>query len=178
MNRVEVHAEEVPLPGWTDSLIAFALKVLDSLGKTEWDLSILLCNDAYIRSLNSRYRALNEPTDVLSFSLGETVRDADGVTRYLPGDIVISLETLEENARYFRVNEDEELRRLVIHGILHLDGMDHEDNESFRPMLRLQEELLEKLSGMPVMWKETAAHAKPAVQTEPIITGGTELKLS
>ncbi|MDR2743358.1 MAG: rRNA maturation RNase YbeY [Treponema sp.] len=172
MNRVEVHAEEVPLPGWAPSLAAFALTVLDSLGKTDWDLSILLCNDAYIRSLNSRYRDMDEPTDVLSFSLGETVPDGDGPMRYLPGDIVISLETLKENMRYFHVNEDEELCRLVIHGILHLDGMDHEDNEPFRPMLRLQEELLRKLSGGPVIQEETGTRTKPAIM------GGMELKIS
>jgi probable rRNA maturation factor len=146
VNRVEVKPEEVPLPGWTNSLIAFALKVLDSLGKTDWDLSILLCNDSYIRALNSQYREKDEPTDVLSFSLGETVPDGDGLTRYLPGDIVISLETLEENARYFHINEDEELRRLVIHGILHLDGMDHQDNDPAQPMLQFQEELLAALA--------------------------------
>jgi probable rRNA maturation factor len=172
MNRVEVHAEEVPLPAWANSLITFAITVLDSLGKTNWDLSMLLCNDARIRSLNAQYRNLDEPTDVLSFSLGETVRDEDGCMRYLSGDIVISLETLKENARYFHVNEDEELRRLVIHGILHLDGMDHEDNEPFRPMLRLQEELLEKTSGKPVIQEETVTQIKP------VIVGGTELKLS
>ncbi|MDR2070629.1 MAG: rRNA maturation RNase YbeY [Treponema sp.] len=172
MNRVDVHAEEVPLPGWAGALSGFALTVLDSLGKTNWDLSILLCNDAYIQALNSQYRALDEPTDVLSFSLGETVPDAGGLARYLPGDIVISLETLEENARYFHVNKDEELRRLVIHGILHLDGMDHEDNEPFRPMLQLQEELLEKLSGKPVIQEGAVT------QRGPLVTGGTELKLS
>jgi probable rRNA maturation factor len=147
MNHVEVNAEEVPLPYWTDSLAVFALKVLDSLGKTDWDLSILFCNDAYIRSLNSQYRIKDEPTDVLSFFLGETVPDDAGLIRYLPGDIVISLETLKENARYFHISEDEELRRLVIHGILHLDGMDHEDNDPAQPMLKFQEELLAELAG-------------------------------
>jgi probable rRNA maturation factor len=170
MNRVDVHAEEVPLPVWAEKLSVFSLNVLDSLGKTNWDLSILLCNDAYIRTLNAQYRGLDEPTDVLSFSLGETLPDEAGLIRYLPGDIVISLETLEENARYFCVNADEELRRLVIHGILHLDGMDHEDNEPFRPMLQLQEELLEKLSGKPIIQEGTVT------QMEPLSAGKTELK--
>jgi probable rRNA maturation factor len=171
MNRVEVHAGEILLPRWAPALAAFALKVLDFLGKTDWDLSILLCGDACIRALNEQYRDLDEPTDILSFSLGETVPDEEGRMRYLPGDIVISLDALKENARLFHVNEDEELRRLVIHGILHLDGMDHEDNEPFRPMLRLQEELLEKLSGQPViadqvLRKKPAARTKPAGQEE------------
>jgi probable rRNA maturation factor len=166
MNRAEVRAEEVPLPAWAPSLSAFARKVLDCLDKTNWDLSILLCNDLYIQSLNARYRSLDEPTDVLSFSLGESTPDRKGRIRYLGGDIVISLETMKENARRFQVNEDEELRRLVIHGILHLSGMDHEDNETFRPMLRLQEELLKKLSGRTVIQEETQARAKTVIPEE------------
>ncbi|MDR2785351.1 MAG: rRNA maturation RNase YbeY [Treponema sp.] len=145
MNRVEVRAEEVPLPPWADSLAGFSIKALDTLGKDGWDLSIFLCGDTYIRELNSRYRDRNEATDVLSFTLGENCPDGEGKNRYLPGDIVISLETLEENSRYFEVSFDEELRRVIIHGILHLNGMDHETNGKDEPMLILQEELLKKL---------------------------------
>jgi probable rRNA maturation factor len=98
MNRIEVSAEEVPLPAWTVQLTDFTQKVLDFLDKDNWDLSVLLCNDPYIRRLNAQYRDKDEATDVLSFTLGETVTD-EGESRYLPGDIVISLETLTENAR-------------------------------------------------------------------------------
>jgi probable rRNA maturation factor len=65
----------------------------------------------------------------------------------LPGDIVISLESLAENSGYFHVSQDEELRRLLIHGILHLDGYDHDTNEGTEPMLQLQERLLAELAG-------------------------------
>jgi probable rRNA maturation factor len=144
MNRIEVRAEEVPLPAWVDALTRYIQNVLNTLGKDDWDLSLLFCNDAYIANLNAQYRNKDEATDVLSFSLGETYADEDGKERYLPGDIVISLETLEENARYFAVSLDEELRRLVIHGILHLSGMDHGTNEKSEPMLLLQEDLLKQ----------------------------------
>ncbi|MDR1278781.1 MAG: rRNA maturation RNase YbeY [Treponema sp.] len=147
MNRVAVNAEEIPLPPWTDAVYRYALKVLEELGKNNWDLSVLFCNDAYIRSLNARYRRKNEATDVLSFSLGETLDGEGGETRFLPGDIVISLETLRENARYFETPEDEELRRLLIHGILHLNGMDHTTNEITEPMIGLQEKILTDLAG-------------------------------
>jgi probable rRNA maturation factor len=83
---------------------------------------------------------------VLSFFLGETRRG-----RYFPGDIVISLETLEENAAYFKVEPDEELRRLLVHGILHLDGMDHETNEKGESMLQLQEKVLAELAGERIL---------------------------
>ncbi|MDR1586713.1 MAG: rRNA maturation RNase YbeY [Treponema sp.] len=144
MNRAEVRAEEVPLPPWADSLAAFSAKALDALGKDNWDLSILLCGDAYIRKLNAQYRDRDEATDVLSFALGGDCPDGEGGNRCLPGDIVVSLETLEENSRYFEVSFDEELRRVIIHGILHLNGMDHRTNGKDEPMLLLQEELLEK----------------------------------
>ena len=142
MNRIEVMAEEVPLPEWEGALKNFTLKVLDEIRRDGWDVSVLLCNDSYIQSLNKKFRHKDEATDVLSFPLGETIED-----RYLPGDIVISLDTLAENSRYFKISQDEELRRLLIHGILHLDGMDHETNNETEPMLRLQEEILADLAG-------------------------------
>jgi probable rRNA maturation factor len=144
MNRASVRAEEVPLPAWAGSLARFSAKALDALGKDNWDLSILLCGDSYIRKLNAQYRGRDEATDVLSFALGENCPDGEGNSRYLPGDIAVSLETLEENTRYFEVSFDEELRRVIIHGILHLDGMDHRTNGKDEPMLLLQEELLRK----------------------------------
>ncbi|MDR0443135.1 MAG: rRNA maturation RNase YbeY [Treponema sp.] len=144
MNRVAVNAEEIPLPHWSGAMAEYALKVLDEINRDKWELSFLLCGDKTITSLNSRYRGKAEATDILSFSLGEKVRD-DNEEYYLPGDIVISLDTLRENAKYYQENEDEELRRLIIHGILHLDGMDHETTDSNEPMLALQEDILNRL---------------------------------
>lgn len=145
MNRVAISAEEDPLPLREDNIRRFILGVLDSLAHDRWDLSVLFCGDRYIRKLNAQFRRKDEPTDVLSFTLGETIEE-DGEIRYLPGDIVISLETLAENARYFKVSPEEELRRLLIHGILHLAGMDHATNADIEPMLRLQESLMAEQS--------------------------------
>ena len=147
MNRVAVNAEEVPLPAWSESLGRYAIKALTELGRDNWDLSVLLCGDETIRALNAQYRGRDEATDVLSFELGAEEIAGDGDKRYLPGDIVISLHTLGENARYFAISEDEELRRLVIHGILHLDGMDHQTNGDTEPMIVLQERILTSLAG-------------------------------
>jgi probable rRNA maturation factor len=146
MNRVEVNAEEVPLPSWADASGRFALKALEELGRDGWDLSVLYCGDPFITALNAQYRRLDEPTDILSFPLGEKVVEGEE-ERFLPGDIVISLETLAKNAEYFKIPQDEELRRLLIHGILHLDGMDHTSNEQHEPMLLLQEKILANLAG-------------------------------
>jgi probable rRNA maturation factor len=152
MNRVEISAEEAPVPLWCNSLKHYALKVLDRLGRDKWDLSILLCGDKTISDLNSRYRGKAEATDVLSFNMNEG-GGAGGLShgRIVPGDIVISLDTLKENASRFKTSEDEELRRLLIHGILHLDGMDHQSNKETEPMLRFQEQILTELAQDRIM---------------------------
>ena len=151
MNKVAISADDgVPLPGWISSLKKYALKVLARLGRDKWDLSVLLCDDKTISGLNSRYRGKAEATDVLSFSSGEgDVFPTGG--RLVPGDIVISLDTLRENANRFNISEDEELRRLLVHGILHLDGMDHRTNGKTEPMLRLQEDILAEFAGERIM---------------------------
>jgi probable rRNA maturation factor len=146
MNKAIINAEEIPLPSWSEAMSSFAVKVLSEINRDNWELSFLLCGDKTITELNLQYRNKNEPTDILSFSLGETIQDGDN-TVYLPGDIVISLDTLKENARYFQIPQDKELRRLIIHGILHLDGMDHETIDKTEPMLVLQEEILRRLNG-------------------------------
>jgi len=147
MNNVTVNADGIPLPAWIDSISRYAMKVLNELKRDNWELSILLCDDKTITNLNKQYRNRDEATDILSFNLGETLREG-GKTVYLPGDIVISLDTLRENSGFFQIPEDEELRRLIIHGILHLDGMDHTgtvEKQSVEPMLVLQEEILNRL---------------------------------
>jgi probable rRNA maturation factor len=157
VNRVEISAEEAPVPLWCNSLKHYALKVLDRLGRDKWDLSILLCGDRTISDLNSRYRGKAEATDVLSFNMNEGGGEGGGVRaargRILPGDIVISLDTLKQNASRFKTSEDEELRRLLIHGILHLDGMDHLTNKETEPMLRFQEQILTELAQDRIMEK-------------------------
>ena len=151
MNRVELAAEGVDLPPWAPELERFALKVLEALGRDGWDLSIALCDDGTMKELNGRYRGKDESTDVLSFELGESMVDEEAGERYLAGDIIISLDTLPVNAAYFDVSQDEELRRLVVHGILHLDGMDHETNAASEPMLSFQEKIISELSGERIL---------------------------
>jgi len=146
MNRVEISLEGVEPPLWLNRAASFAQAALEKLEKYNWDLSVLFCGDKEIRALNKQYRNLDEATDILSFTLGETEGE-----RFLPGDIVISLETLEENSRRFGVSPDEELRRLLIHGILHLGGMDHASNDTEEPMLELQEKILEELSQVSII---------------------------
>jgi probable rRNA maturation factor len=137
MNRAEVVSSEVPPPFPRKTVRVFAERIMDMLHAENWTITIVFCTDAFIRVLNKQYRQKDEPTDVLSFASGETRRG-----RFYVGDIVISVETLEKNARYFSVDAHEELRRLIIHGILHLSGMDHATNSEQETMLVLQEKIM------------------------------------
>jgi probable rRNA maturation factor len=146
MNDVEFSVEGVDTPAWLERARRFALSVLERLGKERWDLSVLICDDGFIQGLNRQYRDRDEPTDVLSFEQGESYKAPDGSDRWLAGDVIISLGGLARNAADFGVSEDNELKRLIVHGILHLSGHDHSDNDPGQAMLRLQEELLAGLA--------------------------------
>jgi len=134
-------------PKWAQDAAEYALSVLDTLGEKNWQVSLTFSDDVTIRALNRDYRKIDAVTDVLSFVLGEYEPVEGGEPIYLAGDIVISLPALDRNAMDFRVTPDEELRRLIIHGMLHLAGMDHLDDDPSQPMLKLQEELLVRLGG-------------------------------
>ncbi|MDR1747601.1 MAG: rRNA maturation RNase YbeY [Spirochaetaceae bacterium] len=136
-------------PEWAGRVESFTSAVLEKLGIDRWELSILFCDDPFIAELNSTYRRIEGPTDILSFEQGDEYIDDEGNTWFSAGDLVISVHTLAENAMEFGVTEDEELKRLIIHGILHLKGLDHSDNSPEQEMLVLQEQLLASLSGLP-----------------------------
>ncbi len=145
MNQISVDIQGVGEPVWLDRAEKFMLRVLDYLGHDHWDLSVVLCNDPFISTLNQEYRHKEGPTDVLSFDQGEWYEGENG-RRYLAGDVVLSLDTLARNALEFGVSQDEELRRLLVHGILHLSGADHGTNEAAEPMLIEQESILVSLA--------------------------------
>ena len=95
--------------------------------------------DQTIRELNRQYRNKDKPTDVLSFPL------ADEVCPTLLGDVVISIDTARRQARQRKRAFADELRALLIHGILHLLGYDHEVSDSEAVRMRRKERELKAL---------------------------------
>ncbi len=149
MNQVFVCVEEgLKSPKWLDRIEVFALKVMEKLRLDCEELSILFCSDIFIRELNKTYRKIDSETDVLSFENGEKYIDDENREWIQLGDIAVSLDTLPKNAEYFEVSQNEELKRLIIHGILHLIGYDHgdehieKDKEPECEMLILQKKLI------------------------------------
>lgn len=174
MNTCDIIVQNLEEQDWHQSLANYAVLVLEKIGLESWEISVTLCDDEYIRELNASFRGKDEPTDVLSFPLidgdddgGEAVSedphasgakresgaafdpsswDSEEVTGQVAGgDIVISLNTVLVNAEYFGVPAEEELRRVLVHGVLHLSGMDHATIEPDEPMLVLQEKILSEI---------------------------------
>ena len=142
--RVEIGvADRVRAPAGGDraALVRFAADALDALGRSSAELSVLLCDDRFMRDLNLRFRGIDAPTDVLSFEQDSTVGPGSVL-----GDVVISLDTARRQAQRRNLPEATELRELLLHGILHLLGRDHGDGDiADEPMLREQRRLLESL---------------------------------
>ncbi len=150
-NRILISVqEEMEEPSWISNVEPFVSKVLGELGFDGQEISVFFCNDVYIRELNKQYRNIDSATDVLSFENDEEYEDEEGKWKCV-GDIAISTETLTENAQYFDENKNDELKRLLVHGILHLNGYDHGEEhiesgkEPVCEMLKIQENLLKKL---------------------------------
>lgn len=151
MNRVYVAMQGgIDEPDWFESVEPFVNKVMGELKFDGEEISMLLCNDTYMQELNKTYRNIDSTTDVLSFENDEEYEDEEGKWK-CAGDIVISLDTLPVNAEYFNESRNDELKRLIVHGLLHLNGMDHgeehieKDVQPVCEMLVLQEKVLEKL---------------------------------
>ncbi len=114
---------------WTRSLLRL-------LGRPRSGVSVLLCGDARMRSLNRRWRRKDRPTDVLSFPSGER-----GSAAFL-GDLVLDVPYAARQARRLGHPVARELQVLLAHGLLHLLGYDHEtdDGTMFRRQRRLVRE--------------------------------------
>jgi rRNA maturation RNase YbeY len=120
--------------------IAEAILVL--VGEAEAELSLALIGNAEMKKLNGKYRQKHYPTDVLSFPLPKTTRSAEG----LLGDVIISVEKAQQQAKERGRTTHQEIVTLLIHGIVHLVGYDHERSaEDARVMKRLERKIHRQL---------------------------------
>lgn len=112
------------------------------------EVSIVLCGDTRIRTLNRQWRDIDEPTDVLSFSQVEKTAGPEfptAPTHTSPtviGDVILSVETAARQAKAAGISVEEEVTFLLAHGMLHLAGWDHKTPVQLRRMLARQEEIL------------------------------------
>jgi probable rRNA maturation factor len=116
-------------------------EILKDLGYQKWEVSILLVDDPQIKEINNKYLHRNRPTDVISFSQIEGEGNPENA--HLLGDIVVSIETAQRQAQESHTSLQDEVTFLLIHGMLHLLGYDHEGSVSkAREMEAKQRDLL------------------------------------
>jgi probable rRNA maturation factor len=129
-------------------LKAIALKLLELVKQDKAELSLALVGDAEIQKLNAKFRQKNYPTDVLSFPAEDSL---PGAVRLL-GDVIISVDKARQQARERRRTLDEEMATLLIHGVLHLLGYDHERSaKDARIMERLEKQVYRALCDQNIL---------------------------
>ncbi len=134
---------------------ADARHLLAALGEAGSDVTVSLVTDPEIHHLNRAYRGKDRPTDVLAFAMREGPRSTGDEP--LLGDVVISLETAARQAHRRGVSVAGEVRTLLVHGLLHLLGYDHERSAAEARRMRSMERRL--LKGMQ---DRSAGAKKPA----------------
>ncbi|MBE6101310.1 MAG: rRNA maturation RNase YbeY [Selenomonas ruminantium] len=142
------YPEELSFPDEIESYVKAAVEMVGKLyGVENGEVSVTLTNNAYIHTLNKEYRGIDRPTDVLSFALNESEEPemVDGPEVNVLGDLIISVERAEEQAADYGHSLRREVAFLTVHGMLHLLGYDHMEDEEREEMEAEQRFVMEKL---------------------------------
>lgn len=137
---------EKTIEGVSRSALERFARRAQKLARTTGEVDILIAGDRRLHQLNRRFRGKNKPTDVLSFSRNG---DAQG-----GGDIAISADYARRSARLHGHSPSDELKILILHGLLHLAGLDHASDRG--EMARLETGLRQRLK-LPASLTERAA---------------------
>jgi probable rRNA maturation factor len=132
------------------ALKATAKSLLAAVGEADSSISLTLVDDETIRDLNREHRGKDKATDVLSFPLEPS---HDDVPERLLGDVVISVDTARRQAADYDAPLQREMYRLLIHGLLHVLGHDHEEAGE-RAEMEAEEKRLAAAIGMPWPYEE------------------------
>ena len=131
------------------ALSAFRSTAFSGAENDSLELSILLTGDAQSRNLNRDYRGRDEPTNVLSFpsfpAAGENTPPLPPGAPLMLGDVIVAYETAEREARRDGKSLGDHLQHLIVHGVLHLQGFDHQTAAAARKMERREISVLKTL---------------------------------
>jgi probable rRNA maturation factor len=139
--RVQFVWERRPSQPAAEALRRIIGSAVTRLGETRTEVHVVVTDDDRIRELNRTWRAIDAPTDVLSFPDGDVLPEGGR----LLGEIVISLDAARRQATELGHSELRELQELTLHGVLHLLGYDHEEDDGDMDSLELElrEELVD-----------------------------------
>jgi len=136
---IQYIAEEVELPVFPKQKVTRWIKeTATAYGKKTGEIAYIFCTDKRILEVNNQYLKHDYYTDIITFDYSEGP--------VISGDIFISLDTVESNAVAFNVSMEDELKRIIIHGILHLCGQDDKTPELRLEMTRKENLALETYS--------------------------------
>lgn len=111
-------------------VVKWLKKSVNSLGFTIGELSFIFCSDEYIKKINIKYLTHHFFTDVITFDYSKE--------KLLFGDVYISIERVKENSKTYKTSFNEEMFRVIIHGVLHLCGFDDKTKEE-KSLMRSKE---------------------------------------
>lgn len=151
---IERTREDIP-KGLGAAIAQYVKEAMKNEGVTEGEITVALSDNSYVKSLNKQFRGIDGPTDVLSFPANDLDRPLSEKLKegFIPeageeegsmalGDIIISMEKAEEQAREYGNTLQEEVCFLAVHGALHLMGYDHMTEEDELIMRKKQREAL------------------------------------
>ncbi|MCG6917482.1 MAG: rRNA maturation RNase YbeY [Deltaproteobacteria bacterium] len=125
--EIQVNDQQNEIATELEKIKSKARKILNALACYDSELSIVLVDDEQMSSLNKRYRNRRGSTNVLAFSMREG--EFGDISPELLGDVIISLPTAQREAEEAGISLDNMISRLLIHGILHLVGFEHDRSE-------------------------------------------------
>lgn len=139
--------EETEIKSHIKNVLTFAIRELKpNLLKTPFYLSVLITNNFEISKINLKYRNKNLPTNVLSFPLDEERMIFDEIPSKILGDIVLSFEKIKIESIELNKPFNNHLTHILIHGLLHLLGYNHQNDKEAEIMERFETNILSKLS--------------------------------
>ncbi|WP_396127679.1 rRNA maturation RNase YbeY [Dethiobacter alkaliphilus] len=140
--------QNIPLSSGIVSAMEIITKaaLVDHNFPSDAEVSLTLCDDVTIHELNKTWRSVDAPTDVLSFPLlGDMTLKVPPGEELMLGDVIISVERARAQAQEFGHSVEREILYLYVHGLLHLLGYDHLEEEEKREMRSLEEKLLKEV---------------------------------
>jgi probable rRNA maturation factor len=129
---IEFYNENIDLPKLSfPSIKKWIKNTINSFNNKTGNISIIFCSDDYLLNINQIYLKHDYYTDIVTFNYNQN--------KIISGDIFISVDTVKLNAREFKVSEQDEFLRVIIHGILHLLGF-NDQNENEKTEMKKRED--------------------------------------
>lgn len=139
---IEFHTEDIEFELQNAPRISeWIMSIIQAEGKKLQHVTYIFCNDEYLLELNKEYLQHDTLTDIITFPYSTSPT--------IEGDIFISIERVRENAQAYQVTFEEELYRIIIHGVLHLCGFGDKSAENKARMTEKEDEALQKLHLLP-----------------------------